>query len=153
MAVGWVGEGRDRLKLSQGDDVDENVPLQKGAPKRSWRRDLESTKGFVLEADLQAGSGVGGWGVWGGGSSRQRKDTRPEKAREMLYTSESDAFLSMCSLITLSRKASQPASQPATIVSLLFCSLHFERRVSERVFQWFERSLECRGTMVLFSHG
>ena len=60
MAVGWVGEGRDRLKLSQGDDVDENVPLQKGAPKRSWRRDLESTKGFVLEADLQAGSGVGG---------------------------------------------------------------------------------------------
>ena len=30
----------------------------------------------------------------------------------MLYTSESDAFLSMCSLITLSRKASQPASQP-----------------------------------------
>lgn len=67
----------------------------------------------------------------------------------MLYTSESDAFLSMCSLITLSRKA----SQPATIVSLLFCSLHFERRVSERVFQWFERSLECRGTMVLFSHG
>ena len=62
MAVGWVGEGRDRLKLSQGDDVDENVPLQKGAPKRSWRRDLESTKGFVLEADLQAGSGVGGGG-------------------------------------------------------------------------------------------
>ena len=71
----------------------------------------------------------------------------------MLYTSESGAFLSMWSLITLSRKASQPASQPATIVSLLFCSLHFERRVSERVFQWFERSLECRGTMVLFSHG
>jgi len=72
-----------------------------------------------------------------------------EKAREILYTSESDAFLSMCSLITPSRKS----SQPATIVSLLFCSLHFERRVSERVFQWFERSLECRGTMVLFSHG
>ena len=28
------GEGRDRLKLSQGDDVSENVPLQKGALKR-----------------------------------------------------------------------------------------------------------------------
>ena len=53
-----MGEGRDRLKLSQGDDVDENVPLR----KRSWLRDLESTKGFVLEADLQAGSRGVGWG-------------------------------------------------------------------------------------------
>ena len=59
---GVGGGGRDRLKLSQGDDVDENVPLRKGAPKRSWRRDLESTKGFVLEADLQAGSRGGGVG-------------------------------------------------------------------------------------------
>lgn len=38
----------------------ENVPLQKGAPKREFRRDLESTQGFVLEADLKAGSGGGG---------------------------------------------------------------------------------------------
>ena len=29
-----VGVERDRLKLSQGDDVGENVPLQKGAPER-----------------------------------------------------------------------------------------------------------------------
>ena len=32
--LGWSGGGgwggRDRLKLSQGDDVDENVPLRKG---------------------------------------------------------------------------------------------------------------------------
>lgn len=83
LGVEWgVGGGRDRLKLSQGDDVDENVPLRKGAPKRSWRRDLESTKGFVLEADLQAGSR--GWGG-GGESSRQRKDTRPRR-QERFFT-------------------------------------------------------------------
>ena len=32
------GVGRDRLKLSQGDDVGENVPVQKGA-----RRDSSGT--------------------------------------------------------------------------------------------------------------
>lgn len=111
---GGVGEGRDRLKLSQGDDVDENVPLRKGAPKRSWRRDLESTKGFVLEADLQAGSrGVG----WGRGIIQTEERHQAEKAREILYTSESDAFLSMCSLITPSRKSSQPASHPPSFRS------------------------------------
>lgn len=105
---------RDRLKLSQGDDVDENVPLRKGAPKRSWRRDLESTKGFVLEADLQAGSrGVG----WGRGIIQTEERHQAEKAREILYTSESDAFLSMCSLITPSRKSSQPASHPPSFRS------------------------------------
>ena len=114
--VGGVGGGwgRDRLKLSQGDDVDENVPLRKGAPKRSWRRDLESTKGFVLEADLQAGSrGVG----WGRGIIQTEERHQAEKAREILYTSESDAFLSMCSLITPSRKSSQPASHPPSFRS------------------------------------
>jgi len=107
-------EVKDRLKLSQGDDVDENVPLRKGAPKRSWRRDLESTKGFVLEADLQAGSrGVG----WGRGIIQTEERHQAEKAREILYTSESDAFLSMCSLITPSRKSSQPASHPPSFRS------------------------------------
>ena len=111
---GWVGGGRDRLKLSQGDDVDENVPLRKGAPKRSWRRDLESTKGFVLEADIQAGGrGVG----WGRGIIQTEERHQAEKAREILYTSESDAFLSMCSLITPSRKSSQPASHPPSFRS------------------------------------
>ena len=85
MAVGWVGEGRDRLKLSQGDDVDENVPLQKGAPKRSWRRDLESTKGFVLEADLQAGSGGGGAG-WGEGDHPDRGKTPGPRRQERCFT-------------------------------------------------------------------
>ena len=33
--------------MSQGDDVDENVPLQKGAPKRSWRRDLDISRSQV----------------------------------------------------------------------------------------------------------
>ena len=48
--MGWEGGvGRDRLKLSQGDDVGENVLL----------------------ADLKAGSGR-----WGTESSRHRKDTR-----------------------------------------------------------------------------
>lgn len=112
---GVGGGGRDRLKLSQGDDVDENVPLRKGAPKRSWRRDLESTKGFVLEADLQAGSG-GGVG-WGRGIIQTEERHQAEKAREILYTSESDAFLSMCSLITPSRKSSQPASHPPSFRS------------------------------------
>ena len=49
----------------------ENVPFQKGTPKRECWRDLESTKGFVLEADLKAGSRG-----WGRESSRHRKDTR-----------------------------------------------------------------------------
>ena len=39
---GREGVGRDRLKLSQGDDLGENVPLQKGAPKREFWQDLAS---------------------------------------------------------------------------------------------------------------
>ena len=50
--------GFPRQDYWSGFDVDENVPLR----KRSWLRDLESTKGCVLEADLQAGSGGGGVG-------------------------------------------------------------------------------------------
>ena len=68
----WVGT--DRLKLYQGYDFVEKVPLQKGAPKREFWRDLESTKGFILETDLKAGSGG-----WGRKSSRHTKDTRPRR--------------------------------------------------------------------------
>ena len=64
----------DRLKLYQGYEFVENVPLQKGAPKREFWQDLESTKGFVLEADLKAGSRGSGRE-----SSRHRKDTRPRR--------------------------------------------------------------------------
>ena len=66
--------GWDRLKMSRGDDLSENVPLQKGAPKREFWRDLASTKDFILEADLKAGSRGSGRE-----SSRHRKDTRPRR--------------------------------------------------------------------------
>lgn len=58
-------EGRARLKLSRGDDVEENVPLQKGAPKRGRER-----SGGTLRAPSsweRSGGGVGWGGVgWGG---------------------------------------------------------------------------------------
>ena len=64
--VGWHHRlNRHEFEQTPGDSEGQGSlvccspwALQKGAPKRSWRRDLESTKGFVLEADLQAGSGV-----------------------------------------------------------------------------------------------
>lgn len=84
------GEGRGRRKLSQGDDVDENLPLQKGAPKREFRRSLESTQGFVLEADLKAGSGG-----WGRESSRPTEDTRPGR-RNTFFTEVNRMLFCQC---------------------------------------------------------
>ena len=74
---------------------------------------------FLLIAEQVASNA--GWGVnpvgWGRGIIQTEERHQAEKAREILYTSESDAFLSMCSLITPSRKSSQPASHPPSFRS------------------------------------
>ena len=101
----------DRLKLYQGYEFVENVPLQKGAPKREFWRDLASTKDFILEADLKAGSEG-----WGRELSRHRKDTRSRR-QDILYKSESDAFLSMVSIIRLSWKSIRSSIHPPSFRS------------------------------------
>ena len=58
--VGWDGGvGRDRLKLSQGDDVGENVPVQKGA-RRDSSGTMRAQRASFCSLILKLGVGDGG---------------------------------------------------------------------------------------------